>query len=460
MSYEDGSNYVATRDSVFQETIDNLHEETQRRKENLENLKITESEPRSIMVVKTLDDSLHAVGLGGNYAGSSVRRKRRLLRAMKFTSSTTRRPRSGNSESSVGSHGSSAIALAYNSVSIREYPMVPGDNPAVSRGVPLSIDWEHQWEGSFLLDTYEAKKTPRSQLEMRVPAEVRSQLLRQNGHSWKDIQSSTKIANITRRQRIKTIERLPTEKFDENIESFVKGFKNMFKGKKKDEKDKESSKSRGGTRSKNEIDVSWSKSARGYDLSIEPDEKDENVIDIDDSHSNSGKVYEFGIPSKGNVSYDASNTSKVLDKPVPTMVVLPDDLTESDSIDHSYISLPSTVSEDYPSRRGAFPCCPDPAHSRSGVWHNIQSSTEGSHLPDYDSSGGILRRHYNARKLTPLKHNKDQDKNIRRVTFWDGKEDPYSDPGSDFDLCCGGVFQSAGKLLRTPHFDPRALSGI
>lgn len=128
------------------------------------------------MVVKNLDDSLHTVGLGGTYVGSTVRRKRRLLRARKFTTA------SGNSESSVGSNGSN-FALAYNSVTVREYPMVPGDNPAVSRGVPLSIDWEHQWEGSFLLDTYEAQKVPRSQLEMRVPAEVRSQLLCQNGHS-------------------------------------------------------------------------------------------------------------------------------------------------------------------------------------------------------------------------------------------------------------------------------------
>ena len=452
MSYADDSNSVATRDSVAQETIDHLQEETQRRKEKLENLKITplheeietsKSKPRSIMVVKNLDDSLHTVGLGGNYVGSTVRRKRRLLRARKFTTA------SGNSESSVGSNGST-FALAYNSVTVREYPMVPGDNPAVTRGVPLSIDWEHQWEESFLLDTYEAQKTPRSQLEMRVPAEVRSQLLRQNGHSWKDIQACIKIANITRRQRMKTIERLPSEKIDENIERFAKGFKNMFKGKKKDKINKESFKSRRGKRlpesKKNEKDVSWSKSARGYDLSLEPVEKDEYVIDIDVSHSNSGKVYDLGIPSKRNVSYNVSNASTVLDNPVPTMVALPDDLTESDSIDHSDISLLSTVSADNPSHRGAFPCYPELMHS--------------SHVPDYDSSGGILRRHYSVREFRPLKHNKDQDKNIRRVTFWDGKEEPYSDPGSDADLCCGGVFQSAGRLLRTPHFGPLALPGI
>ena len=298
----DDSNYVSTRDSVAaQETIDYIivNEETpQRRKGKLENLKTTplheeietsKSQPRSIMVVKTLDDSLHTVGLGGNYAGSSVRRKRRLLRARKFTTST-RRPTSGNSESSVGSHGST-ITLTYNSVSIREYPMVPGDNPCVSRGVPLSIDWEHQWEGTFLLDIYEARKTPRSQLEMIVPAEVRSQLLRQNGHAWKDIQSSTKNASITRRQRIKTIERLPAEKFDENMERFTKVLKNMFK------KNKDSFKSRRvNERKKNETDATLSKSARASDLSLEPDEKDENVIDIDVSHSNSGKVYDLGIP--------------------------------------------------------------------------------------------------------------------------------------------------------------------
>ena len=395
------------------------------------------------MVVKNLDDSLHTVGLGGTYVGSTVRRKRRLLRARKFTTA------SGNSESSVGSNGSN-FALAYNSVTVREYPMVPGDNPAVSRGVPLSIDWEHQWEGSFLLDTYEAQKVPRSQLEMRVPAEVRSQLLCQNGHSWKDIQACIKIANITRRQRMKTIERLPSEKIDKNIERLAKGLKNMFKGKKKDKINKERFKTRRAKplpeSKKNEIYVSWSKSASGYDLSLEPVEKDEYVIGIDVSHSNSGKVDDLGIPIERNVSYDLGNTSEVLHNPVPTMVVLSDDLTESDSIDHSDISFLSTVSADNPSHSGTFPSCPELIHS--------------SHVPDYDSSGGILRRHSSEREFRPLKHNKDQDKNIRRVTFWDGKEEPYSDSGSNADICCCGVFQSAGRLFRTPPFGPFARPGI
>jgi hypothetical protein len=267
MSFYDDSRSVTTNNSTAQETIDSLHEETQRRNtkkmEILRNKKKVDDQPpltiltgvlvgssddlstkdepttivykknpqisRCIMTVRTQRESMESIheGLGESSSRrrSQIRKKRRqinrklrkdLLRMSatggSSSSGVAPDPHYGTSEQSVVScsvneHQSTSSILIFHTVTIREYSIIPGDNPSVSKGVPLTIDWDHQWERTCDLDAYEKnKQAPRRQIEMKMPPEIRSELLRKNGHSWKDIQASIKMANIARRQRTKTIE--------------------------------------------------------------------------------------------------------------------------------------------------------------------------------------------------------------------------------------------------------------
>lgn len=93
-------------------------------------------------------------------------------------------------------------AVGFGTVGIREYPIMPGDNPGGLCGPPLTIDWMHQEEMEAKLDDYEEARPPRrSQVEFSMPATVRQRLLRKSGYSLSEIQRSTKQANIVRNQR-------------------------------------------------------------------------------------------------------------------------------------------------------------------------------------------------------------------------------------------------------------------
>ena len=94
----------------------------------------------------------------------------------------------------------------FGTVNIREYPIIPGDNPGGICGPPLTIDWEHQREMTAPVDKYEeARPARRSLYEISIPATVRQQLLRNSGYSMGRIQRSTKEANIIRNRRKSTV---------------------------------------------------------------------------------------------------------------------------------------------------------------------------------------------------------------------------------------------------------------
>ena len=45
--------------------------------------------------------------------------------------------------------------VKFSSVKIREYPMIPGDNPSVSNGPPLTMDWTASKTFSVTIDRFE-----------------------------------------------------------------------------------------------------------------------------------------------------------------------------------------------------------------------------------------------------------------------------------------------------------------
>lgn len=50
--------------------------------------------------------------------------------------------------------------VCFDDVQIREFPFILGDNPGVSKGAPLSIDWKHQHEDVTDIDVFEHCRAP------------------------------------------------------------------------------------------------------------------------------------------------------------------------------------------------------------------------------------------------------------------------------------------------------------
>lgn len=95
--------------------------------------------------------------------------------------------------------------VTFKEITIRDYPMIVGDNPSVSSGPPLALDWEFFNETTLSVDVYEeSKPVPRNGREMIVPRVRREQIFRDAGYTYNQLIKLTKPVNIARLQRRKT----------------------------------------------------------------------------------------------------------------------------------------------------------------------------------------------------------------------------------------------------------------
>lgn len=97
------------------------------------------------------------------------------------------------------------LSISFGSISIREYTRIPGDNPSVSEGPPITVEWEHQDEYEVDIDHYEQKKVRRSSSQLKLSPESRIEMLKQNGHNMMNIHESTNAASAERKRRLRTL---------------------------------------------------------------------------------------------------------------------------------------------------------------------------------------------------------------------------------------------------------------
>ena len=109
-------------------------------------------------------------------------------------------------ETETGDRSKSAC-VAFSTIEIKEYPIIAGDNPSVTIGVPITIAWAPVETRRCTVDDYEERKpSPRSMMELRMPSSYRVDLLRRLGFTRDEIMLGTKAANITRNRRRRTSE--------------------------------------------------------------------------------------------------------------------------------------------------------------------------------------------------------------------------------------------------------------
>jgi len=183
------------------------------------------SSQRRIMTVRTLNESLVA-RTEEQLEAARVRRRLRLPGV------------SFDHELDLSSHSTNRIlTVTFNTIKVREYPIILGDNPGVSEGPPLTIDWMYIDVDEFDVEEYEnTRPTRRRMLEMAIPACIRRDTLKRSGCSSQDIHERLKEVKLTKQGRLETTSMLYRSETSEKIEKAKRRVSNFFSTKKKKER--------------------------------------------------------------------------------------------------------------------------------------------------------------------------------------------------------------------------------
>lgn len=119
------------------------------------------------------------------------------------------------------------LKVTFSQVKVRHYGLCVGDNPAVSLGVPITMDWTIVSEETTSVDSYDAAHpTGKCEAELAIPADEREQMVRRAGFTTEDIRVSVRQVNTTKMEREKTIDTLQNASSEEFMEKLKKGIWN------------------------------------------------------------------------------------------------------------------------------------------------------------------------------------------------------------------------------------------
>ena len=105
-------------------------------------------------------------------------------------------------------------SVRFHSIEIIECPVTIGDNPSVSSGVPITIEWTCQKRTKLGLEFFEKFRPPRRSCmkKLRLKSSQREKLLRKAGHTTEEIDDAIHRAEIAIEQRFETMQELQQAK--------------------------------------------------------------------------------------------------------------------------------------------------------------------------------------------------------------------------------------------------------
>ena len=121
-------------------------------------------------------------------------------------------------------------AVSFSTVDIRHYPIIPGINPSVPGGAPLTISWEQIDAQHRTINDHEEERGPLRRFGpslLRIPPSKRTEILRKLGHSRLDIQTATKEATVLRNRRKRTLETLHLAPLEEAFDKMKRAILNV-----------------------------------------------------------------------------------------------------------------------------------------------------------------------------------------------------------------------------------------
>lgn len=123
--------------------------------------------------------------------------------------------------------------VSFGDISIRSYDQTIGDNPSVTCGPPIGLDWTYEEYNATSVDEYELARAPRRKpRQMMINYYNRKNLLTWRfGVSEEELSKAESEANRTKFQRAVTKVLLPAQKLEEVVQSAARKTKRLMKHK-------------------------------------------------------------------------------------------------------------------------------------------------------------------------------------------------------------------------------------
>lgn len=119
--------------------------------------------------------------------------------------------------------------VRFDKVEFREYPIILGDNPCTTSGPPIGLGWHYDPKDTleFDVDSYETQRylsgIRRTKQDLRMPPEVRIDMVLNAGHSFQEIQSATQRVKEDQERRIASLRYRRYDVILERAEKIKKG---------------------------------------------------------------------------------------------------------------------------------------------------------------------------------------------------------------------------------------------
>ena len=143
------------------------------------------------------------------------------------------------SSQSSSNHKSTKMkkTISFSTLEVRNYDVTLGDNPGVSNGPPVSLDWTYEDSKHICLEEYESLRPPRrSKEEMRLDSNSR-QIVLSSRFTSRDLKAATDTAREIRMQRRKSYSISNMEPLQEVLESTERKMKRLLRRRRKDSRD-------------------------------------------------------------------------------------------------------------------------------------------------------------------------------------------------------------------------------
>ena len=120
-------------------------------------------------------------------------------------------------------------SVVFHEVVIRNYDQTIGDNPSVSYGPPISLDWAFEENEPILLDDYENNRGPRRNTRQMILNYYnrRNLLMWRCGATEEELKQAEKDVNKIKNSRSLTKALLPAQKLEEALQSFGRKTKRL-----------------------------------------------------------------------------------------------------------------------------------------------------------------------------------------------------------------------------------------
>lgn len=127
-------------------------------------------------------------------------------------------------------------SISFSTVEIREYNIVIGDNPSVSRGAPVGLGWKYVSSSPINVDEYEFTRMSEGRLVTSCGARAglmlthlrRRSLLRYAGFTEEEIKEAAAEARRIKAQRRSTIKFQRLSRVQEGAESLNRKLRRMY----------------------------------------------------------------------------------------------------------------------------------------------------------------------------------------------------------------------------------------